>query len=38
LNAGNVAADFLHGRVEFLLATAGDENIGALLDKKLGRS
>src|SRR6266403_1987502 len=38
LNASNVAADYLHGLVEFLLATACDENIGALFDEELCRS
>src|SRR5438874_13513010 len=34
LNSRNVAADCLHGLVEFLRTTARDENIGALLDEK----
>src|SRR6266851_1039085 len=38
LNAGNVGANCLHGLVEFLLATAGDEDIGTLFDEKLCRS
>src|SRR4029077_4398997 len=38
LNARNVGADCLHGPVEFLLAPACDEDIGALFDEKLGRS
>src|ERR1700679_1116599 len=38
LDARNVAGDCLHGLVEFLLATAGDENIGALFDEKFCRS
>ena len=31
LNARNIAADFLYARVEFLLATARDEDIRTLL-------
>src|SRR5882724_5073254 len=38
LNAGNVAADCLHGLVEFFLAAARDEDIRTLFDKKLCRS
>src|SRR5258708_187684 len=38
LHARNVAADCLYGLVELLLAEARDEDIGALLDEKLGRS
>src|SRR5580704_3772350 len=38
LNAGNIAADCLHGLVEFLPPAARDEDIGALFDKKLCRS
>src|SRR6202030_2845541 len=38
LHSRNVGADCLHGLVEFLLAAARDENIGALFDEKLGRS
>src|SRR5258705_9343504 len=38
LNARNVAADCLHGLVEFLLAAARDEDIGTLFDEKLCRS
>src|ERR1700680_3050821 len=38
LNSRNVGADYLHGLVEFLLAAARDEDIGALFDEKLGRS
>src|SRR5258705_8498957 len=34
LNAGNVGADCLHGLVEFLLAAAGNEDIGTLFDEK----
>src|SRR6185295_18683331 len=34
LNARNVGADCLHGRVEFLLAAARDENIGTLFDEE----
>src|SRR6185295_5651058 len=34
LNSRNVRADCLHGLVEFLLAAARDEDIGALLDEK----
>src|SRR5882757_3367295 len=37
LNAKNVAADCLYGLIEFLLATAGNENISALFDEKLCR-
>src|SRR5229473_5631381 len=37
LNAGNVAADCLHGLVEFFLAAARDEDKGALFDEKLCR-
>src|SRR5258708_28396473 len=38
LNSTNIAADCLHGRVEFLLAAARDEDIGTLFDEKLCRS
>src|ERR1700675_3102390 len=38
LNSRNVGADGPHGFVELLLATAGDEDIGTLLDEKLCRS
>src|SRR5258707_3658431 len=38
LNSRNVAADCLHGLVEFLLAAARDEDIGTLFDEKLCRS
>src|ERR1700689_94148 len=38
LNSRNVGADCLHSLVEFLLAAAGDEDIGALFDEKLCRS
>src|SRR5882757_9240945 len=38
LDAGNVAADRLHRVIELLLATARDEDIGALLHEKLCRS
>src|SRR6266404_8059123 len=38
LNSRNVGADCLHGRVEFLLAAAHDEDIGALFDEELRRS
>jgi hypothetical protein len=38
LNTGNVAADGLDGLVQFLLATASDEDISALFDEKLCRS
>src|SRR6267142_2369320 len=38
LNSRNVRADCLHGIVEFLLATARDEDIGTLFDEKLCRS
>src|SRR5205809_5453459 len=34
LNSRNVGADRLHGRVEFLLAAARDEDIGTLFDEK----
>src|SRR5882724_9149186 len=37
LNAGNIAADCLHGVVEFLLATARDEDIGTFVNKQLSR-
>src|SRR5229473_5107141 len=35
LNAGNVAADCLHGLIKLLLATARDEDVGALSDEEL---
>src|SRR5580658_4535368 len=38
LNAGNIAADCLHGLVEFLLPAARDEDIGTLFGKELCRS
>jgi hypothetical protein len=38
LNARNIAANCLHGLVEFLRATARYEDIGALFDEKLRRS
>src|SRR6266478_2765467 len=38
LNSRNVGADCLHGIVEFLLATARDEDIRTLFDEKLCRS
>src|ERR1700688_2744198 len=38
LNSRNVGADCLHGLVEFLLATARDEDIRTLSDEKLCRS
>src|SRR5258707_1274369 len=38
LNARNVAADCLYGLVELLLATARDEDVGALFDEKSCRS
>src|SRR6266566_2962245 len=38
LNACNVLADCLHGLVEFLLATARDEDIGTLFDEKFSSS
>src|SRR5438270_12487610 len=38
LNAGNVAADCLHGLIKFLLATARDEDVGALSDEEFCRS
>jgi len=34
LNSRNVGADCTHGLVEFLLAAAGDEDIGTLFDEK----
>jgi len=38
LNAGNIAADCLHGLVEFLLSAARNEDIGTLFGEKLCRS
>src|SRR5882757_1239441 len=38
LNSRNVRADCLHGIVEFLLATARDEDIRTFFDEKLCRS
>src|SRR5437667_6177487 len=38
MNSRNVGADCLHGRVEFLLAAASDEHIGALFDEKFSSS
>src|SRR6202790_1816470 len=38
LNSRNVAADCLHGLVEFLLAAARNEDIGTLSDEKFCRS
>src|ERR1700730_9124569 len=38
LNSRNIAADCLHGLVEFLLAAARDEDIGALFDEEFCRS
>src|SRR5580658_3189539 len=38
LNTRDIAADCLHGLIEFLFATARDEDIGALSDKKLCRN
>src|ERR1700686_159461 len=38
LNAGNVAADCLHGLIKFLLATARDEDVGPLSDEEFCRS
>src|SRR5712691_1836006 len=38
LNAGNVAADCLHGLVEFFLAAARDEDIRTLFDEKFSSS
>src|SRR5580700_3636042 len=38
LNARNIAADRLHGLVEFLLAAARDEDIGTLFGEELRRS
>src|SRR5258708_39572163 len=37
LNARNIAADCLHGLVEFVLSAARDEDIRTLFDKKLRR-
>src|ERR1700726_519619 len=37
LNSRNVGTDCLHGLVEFLLAAARDEDIGALFDEKFCR-
>src|SRR5260370_5492242 len=37
LNATNVAAECLHGLVEFLVSAARDEDKGALFDEKLCR-
>src|SRR5579862_7810156 len=37
LNSRNVAADCFYGLVEFLLAAACDEDIGALFDEKIRR-
>src|SRR5882762_6394708 len=34
LNSRNIGADCLHGLVEFLLASARDEDIGTLFDEK----
>src|ERR1700730_16105774 len=36
LDTGDAAADRLHGLIEFLLATARNENVGTLLDEELG--
>src|SRR5271168_3497306 len=38
LHSRNVDADCLHGLVEFLLAAAGDEDIGTLFSEELSRS
>src|SRR2546426_12477331 len=38
LNSSNVGADCLHGRVEFLLAAARDEDIGTLFDEQFSSS
>jgi hypothetical protein len=38
LNAGNVAADCLHGLVELLLTAACDEDVGTLSYEELCRS
>src|SRR5437660_7645786 len=38
LNARNIGADCLRGRVELLLATAGDEDIGTLPHEQFCRS
>jgi hypothetical protein len=37
LNSGNVAADHLHGLFEFLLPATCYEDVGAFIDKSLGR-
>jgi hypothetical protein len=37
LNSGDVGADCPHCLIELLLAAAGDEYIGTLLDEKLCR-
>src|ERR1700722_4140865 len=37
-NSNNVGANCFHGLVEFLLTTAGDEDVGALLYEELCRS
>ncbi len=37
LNARNIAANCLHGLVEFLLPAARDEDIGTFFDEKLCR-
>ena len=36
LDAGDIAADRLHGLVEFFLATAGNKDVGAFLNEELG--
>ncbi len=38
LNAVNVASDYLHGLVQFLLATARDEDKGTFFNEELCRS
>src|ERR1700719_1638277 len=35
LNAGNIAADCLHGLIEFLLTTARDEDVSTFSDEEL---
>ena len=35
LNAGNIAADCLHGLIEFILTTARDEDVSTFSDEEL---
>src|SRR3981081_2498123 len=37
LDAGNIAADCLHGLIEFLLTTSGDEDVSTFSDEKFCR-